>query len=76
MWEKCFQNNQDFFNLKNMKRVKEILLTSTKIRSKEKMFSILIEDSTDDNILSFEKLLETKIQNETHSEPTIDILTT
>ena len=58
-----------------MKRVKEILLTSTKLRSKEKC-DFNIEDDTDDNILSLEGFLESKLQNGTHSEQAIDILNT
>ena len=55
MWEKgveILQNNQDLFNLKNMKRVKDHLHTSTKLRSKEKS-DFNVEDDSDDNMFSF-----------------------
>ena len=78
MWEKgveILQNNQDLFNLKNMKRVKDHLHTSTKLRSKEKS-DFNVEDDSDDNMFAFKELLETNMQNEKNSEPDIDILTT
>ena len=78
MWKKDFeilQNNQDIFHLKNMKRVKESLITSTKLRSKEKNFNV--EDDTDDNIFSFEEFLGFKIQDKTLSDnPNMNMLTT